>query len=316
MKSSVRIVLLLCVMSLGVLLSVERSWAGFVAGGSRLIYYYSQRSLVNPGAGTGTGATILAVKNNSSDPTKVQMKIFNGSTCTGFGPVTFDVPGNQSLRINVSDHVSATTFQEGWVDLYAVNSGGTPIRWDYLTGKFTVLDFGGSSTTVAISQAAAMFSDVNRASDPQGGVIVDNTSARTWAPHLQSVDFWATGGPFNISDRLVVVPVSQVPGTAPVASSSGISLSFKTLAGVETLSTSATTSCMLASSLPSLHPGFSAAYPNGATVTDGGNLSLIADSSGTNKGNAGWLFEMATSPLLLGVHPIQAWAELAVDGHE
>lgn len=316
MRSISRIVLFLCVLSLGVLLSVERSWAGFVSGGSRLIYYYSQRSLVNPAAGNGSGATILAVKNNSSDPTKVQMKIFNGSTCAGFGPVTFDLPGNQSLRINVSDHVSATPFPEGWVDLYAVNAGGTPIRWDFLTGKFTVLDFGGSATTVAISQAAAMFSDANRASDTQGGVILDNTSARTWAPHLQAVDFWATGGAFNISDRLVVVPVSQVPGTAPVASSGGIALSFKTLAGVETLSTTATPSCMLASSLPSLHPGFSAAYPNAGTVTDGGSLSLVADSSGTNKGNAGWLFEMATAPLLLGVHPIQAWAEPSVDGHE
>jgi len=316
MRSISRIVLFLCVLSLGVLLSVERSWAGFVSGGSRLIYYYSQRSLVNPAAGNGSGATILAVKNNSSDPTKVQMKIFNGSTCAGFGPVTFDLPGNQSLRINVSDHVSAVPFPEGWVDLYAVNSGGTPIRWDYLTGKFTVLDFGGSSTTVAISQPAAMFSDANRASDPQGGVIADNTSVRTWAPLIQAVDFWATGGPFNIGDRLVVVPVSQVPGTAPVASSGGIALSFRTLAGVETLNTSVTPSCALASPLSSLHASFSASYPNGATVTDGGNLNITADLSGTNKGNVGWLFETATSPLLLGVHPIQAWVEPAVDAHE
>lgn len=316
MRSTIRTVLICLVVSLGVIVSAEKSWAGFVAGGSRLIYYYTQRSLLNPAAGTGTAGTILAVKNNSSDPTKVQMKIFNGSTCTGFGPVTFDLPGNRTLRINVSDFVSAAPFPEGWVDLYAVNAGGTPIRWDFLTGKFTVLDFGGTSTTVAISEAVAMFSDANRASDPQGGVIVDHSNARTTAPHFQAVDFWAPGGPFNISDRLVVIPVSRVPGTAPVASTGGIGLSFKTLAGVETLSTTANPSCMLASSLSALHASFSTSYPNTVAVTDGGNLGLIADLSGTNKGNAGWLFESATSPPLLGVHPIQAWAEQAVDARE
>lgn len=316
MRSTVRTVLICLVVSLGVIVSAEKSWAGFVSGGSRLIYYYSQRSIVNPSAGTGTAGTILAVKNNSSDATKVQMKIFNGSTCTGFGPVTFDLPGNQSLRINVSDHVSATPFPEGWVDLYAVNAGGTPIRWDYLTGKFTVLDFGGTSTTVGISEAVAIFSDANRTSDPQGGLIIDHTSVRTFAPLGHGVDFWAPGGPFNIGDRLVVVPVSQVPGTAPVASTGGIALSFKTLAGVETLNTPAAPSCMLASSLSNLHASFSTSYPNATAITDGGNLGIIADLSGTNKGNAGWLFESATSPPLLGVHSLQAWLELAVDAHE
>lgn len=316
MRSAVRTVLICLVVSLGVIGSVEKSWAGFVSGGSRLIYYYTQRSVINPAAGTGTAATILAVKNNSSDPTKVQMKIFNGSTCTGFGPVTFDLPGNQSLRINVSDYASAAPFPEGWVDLYAVDAGGTPIRWDYMTGKFTVLDFGGTSTTVAISEPVSLFSDADRTIDLQGGVIADHESLRTWAPLAHAVDFWAPGGSFNISDRLVVVPVSRVPGTAPVASTAGIGLSFKTLAGVETLNTTAITSCALASSLSNLHASFSTSYPNAVAVTDGGNLAIVADLSGTNKGNAGWLFEFATTPPLLGVHTLQPWMEMAVDAHE
>jgi len=315
MRSTVRTVLICLVVSLGVIGSAEKSWAAF-AGGSRLVYYYTQRSVINPSAGPGTAATILAVKNNATDPTKVQMKIFNGSTCAAFGPVTFDLPGNQSLRINVSDYASAAPFPEGWVDLYAVNAGGTPIRWDLLTGKFTVLDFGGTSMTVAISEPVSLFSDANHAIDPLGGVIADHSSVRTGAPIAHAVDFWAPGGAFNISDRLVVVPVSMVPGTAPVASTGGIGLSFRTLAGVETLNTTAITSCALASSLSTLHAGFSTSYPNAVAVTDGGNLVVVADGSAANKGNAGWLFEFATAPPLLGVHTLQPWVALAVDGHE
>lgn len=310
MRPIVRAVVIALVVSLGVIAVAETSWAA-VAGGSRLIFYYSQRSLVNPAASAPSAATIVGITNQSTtDPVDIRVNIFNGATCAGFGPLSFTLSPRRTLRLNIADHVSAAGFPEGWVDVRATSAGGSPIRWDQLSGKGTLLDFGGASTAVAIYEAAALFSD-NR-SVSQGTLIADNGDGDTFGAVQGTADFWAPGGPFGTSHRLVVIPVSLVPGTAPLASSH--TLTWRKTDETQTRSAAVASSCMIASSLADLHPSFAATYPNTVAITDGGNLEITSDF--TNKGFVAALFETATSPSLLAVHSIQQFIGLTFESHE
>lgn len=315
MKRIARVVLVGLVAGLGVMAAAEESWAVF-AGGSRLMFYYTQRSLVNSGAGPGSAATIIGITNqNSTTAVNVALNIFNGSTCSSFGPVQFNIGARRTLRINISDQVAAASFPEGWVDVRAVNAGGSLIQWDQLSGKGTILDFGGANTAVATYEAAALFSDdANRENDvAQGALIANNSNGNTLGALAGTVEFWAQGGPFNTNHRLVVIPVSTTPGTAPVASNH--TLIWKRVSdGVETRNALVPSTCMLASSLADLHPDFAASYPNTVSVNDGGNIAIISDL--TNKGFVGGLFEISANPALLVVHSIQQSVGLIMTSHE
>jgi hypothetical protein len=315
MKPIVRVVLVGLLAGLGVIAVAEESWAVF-AGGSRLMFYYTQRSLVNSGAGPGSAATIIGITNqNSSSAVNVRVNIFNGSTCAGFGPVQFNIGARRTLRINIGEQVLAGVFPEGWVDVYAVTAGGSPIQWDQLSGKGTILDFGGSNTSVATYEAAALFSDdANRAtSGAQGALITNNSNGNTFGALGGQVEFWAPGGPFNTNHRLVVIPVSTTPGTAPVASNYSF-VWTRASDGTETRNAPVGFTCMLASSLADLHPGFAANYPNTVSLADGGNINISND--GTNKGFVGALFETAPNPALLVVHSIQQSVGPTMESHE
>jgi len=316
MRPIARTVLLSLVVSLGVIALAEESWAAF-AGGSRLLFYYTQRSIVNPAAAPGSAATIVGITNQSFDTAvKVRVNIFNGSTCANFGPVTFDLSPRRTLRLNVGTEVTAAGFPEGWVDVYAVNAGGLPIRWDQLAGKGTILDFGGANTAAVTYEAAGLFSDdPNRTvgADTQGSLISNTSHINTFGMTEGTVEFWAPGGSFGIGDRLIVIPVSAIPGTAPAATSINSDW-FKT-DETQTLNDQAiNTTCMVASSLASLHPAFATNYPNTDGVADGGNLSLL---SLTNKGFVGALAEFGTAPVaLLTVSPIQQLLGGGEETHE
>jgi hypothetical protein len=314
MRPVVRAVLVILVASLGVITVAEESWAVF-AGGSRLLFYYTQRSLVNPAGAPGSAATIIGITNQSNtDAVNVRVNIFNGSTCAGFGPISFNLSPRRTLRLNIAAQVSAASFPEGWVDVYAVNAGGSPIRWDQLSGKGTILDFGGANTAAATYEAAALFSDADRDNSPvqQGTVIAANGDGNTFGPFEGTVEFWAQGGPFGTGNRLVVIPVSTTPGTAPVASSHNI-IWTKT-DETQTRNAAVASSCMIASSLADLHPAFAANYPNTGSLSDGGNLDIATDL--LNKGFVGALFETATTPSLLAVHSVQQFVGPTKESHE
>ncbi len=315
MKPIFRVALVGLLAGLGVIAVAEESWAVF-AGGSRLMFYYTQRSLVNSGAGPGSAGTIIGITNqNGGTAVDVRINIFNGSTCANFGPVQFTIGARGTLRINIADQVAAASFPEGWVDVRAVNAGGSPIQWDQLSGKGTILDFGGSNTSVATYEAGALFSDdANRAtSGAQGALIANNGDGNTFGALAGSVEFWAPGGPFNTNHRLVVIPVSTIPGTAPIASNYPF-VWTRVSDELGTRNAPVAFACMLASSLADLHPGFAASYPNGASLTDGGNISISND--GTNKGFVGALFETAPNPSLLVVHSIQQSVGPTMESHE
>ena len=128
-----------------------------------------------------------------------------------------------------------------------------------------------------------------------------------------TVEFCAPGGSFGIGNRLIVIPVSTTPGTAPAATSFNSDW-FKTDETQTLDDAPINTSCMVASSLADLHPGFAATYPNTGGIADGGNLSLFSLS---NKGFVGALVETATTPrALLAVHSIQQLLGFSVQSHE
>ncbi|MBI3781558.1 MAG: hypothetical protein HY278_10980, partial [candidate division NC10 bacterium] len=169
----------------------------------------------------------------------------------------------------------------------------------------------------ATYEAAALFSDVDRASGTQGGVIADNSNGNTFGALLGTVEFWAQGGSFGTGNRLVLIPVSTVPGTAPAASTASNAFTgtwFKT-DETQTRSAPIETTCMIASSLADLHPSFGANYPNTGSLNDGGNISI--GEGGGNKGFVGALFETATTPrALLAVHSVQQFLGPTKESHE
>lgn len=315
MRPIIRAVLVTLVVSLGVIAAAEEGWAAF-AGGSRLIFYYTQRSIVNPAAAPGSAATLVSVTNHRTDsPVTIRVNIFNGVTCAGFGPLTFTLGPRNTLRFNVADQVLASSFLEGWVDVRAVDAAGVPIRYDQMSGKGTILDFGFPTTAAATYEAAALFSDANRSMPLlQGTVIADNFDPNTRGADMGTADFWAAGGSFGVGHRLAVIPVSIVPGEAPVASS--YSLSWKKTDGTGVGSFSAASSCMIAGSLASLHPDFATTYPFTGLSTNGGNLTINVTSFLANKGFVGALFETATTPPVLAVHSIQQGAAPSPESHE
>jgi hypothetical protein len=317
MRPIVRAVFISLVVTLGIIAAAQESWASF-AGGSRLLFYYTQRSIVNPGAGLGTAVTIMGITNQSStDDVRIRFRVFNGSTCASTGTSSFDLSPRRTLRLNVGDFGSAAGFPEGWVDVWAINSLGSPIRWDQLAGKGTILDFGGVNTAAVTYEAAALFSDANRTtgtSSEQGQLMTNNGHINTWGALQGSVDFWGVGGSFGTGHRLIIIPVSENPGTAPVATSPNITW-YRTNE-TQTRDADVAMPCMIASSLANLHPtpNFAATYPNDGTVSSGGNLDITSDG---NKGIVGALFETGTTPnSLLVVHSLQQFISLGQESHE
>jgi hypothetical protein len=315
MRPIVRTVFIGLVVTLAVLAVAEESWAAF-SGGSRLLFYYTQRSIVSPSAGLLTAATIVGITNqSSSNAVAIRVRYFNGASCAASTIETFTLSPRRTLRLNVGEHVAAASFPEGWVDVWAVNGSGSPIRWDQLSGKGTILDFGGVNTAAVTYEAAALFSDADRVtgtSSQQGQLITNNGLGTTWGALEGTLDFWAAGGSFGTGHRLIVIPVSETPGTAPSASTPNIKW-YKT-DETQTRNADVAMPCMLASSLAALHPNFAATYPNDGTVAMGGNLDISSDG---NKGIVGALFETGTTPnALLAVHSLQQFTAVSKESHE
>jgi hypothetical protein len=312
MRAVARSLLVLIVAGVAVAAAATVSEAA-LAGGSRLLFYHTQQSIAHPAAGPGTATTVIGVTNNHpEDAVSVRLQVFNGQSCASAGPFTFPLAGRQTLRLLVSDLASPALFPEGWVDVWAVDAGGVPIRWDYLSGKGTLIDFGGSPTSVATYAPAALFSD--RAGD-QGTPIPDLTHANTRAPLLSSVEHWGHGGPNGVGTRLVVLPVSVTPGTAPSSEAPLIQF-FHQAGGPAALTATNGPGCMVAAPLPALNPSFAATFPASGGVPGGGSIQAQFGEGSTNKGVVGVLFEYGSTVAGLVVTPLQSIVGPSTTSHE
>jgi hypothetical protein len=295
MRVTGRWLLVILTASLGVAATAEHSWASF-AGGSRLLMYFTQRSLVNPAAGDGSAITVVGITNqNVTTATRIAVSVV-GSNCASTGTFFFPLAPRQTLRLAVASLASPALFPEGFVDVRAVNNDGADIRWDQLAGKILLLDQGGPRPLAATHAAAALFSDDIRGNgDPQGGPVVDKTHTRTGGFFQGSTEFWGLGAPFGTQHRLIVIPVSGTPGTPPNPDSPVIAF-FRAAGaqgGAPVLEVDdIAPACMTAQPLSALHPSFAATFPGQGSLGEGGNLLVVAGDGG-NKGIVGALLEFS-----------------------
>jgi hypothetical protein len=312
MRAVPRVLFLLVVAAIALAGLAEESSAA-LAGGSRLLFYHTQKSIVNPGAAGQSASTIIGITNASLDTAvSVRVQIFNGQNCASAGPFTFSVAGRQTLRLLVSDLAPPAQFPEGWVDVWAVNGGGAPIRWDQLAGKGTLLDFGGSAIATATYEAAALFSDRG---GPQGDPIPDLNNGNTWGPLATTAEFWGAGGPFGVGSRLVVLPVSEIPGTAPQLEAPLIQF-FPQGGGAAALTANNAPGCLVAAPLTALNPSFAATFPASGNLSGGGSVGAQFAEDSQNKGVVGALFEFGTAVAGLVVTPLQTWIGPTLESHE
>jgi hypothetical protein len=286
-----RSLLVILLASLGVAATAEYSWATW-AGGSRLLMYFTQRSLVNPAAGDGSAITVVGITNQSTDTaTRIAVNVV-APNCTSTGAIFFPLAPRQTLRLAVATLASPALFPEGFVDVRAVNNDGADIRFDQLTGKILLIDQGGPTPLAATHGAAALFSDDIRASgNSQGGLIADKSDPRTAGLLEGSAEFWGLGGPFGNNHRLILIPVSQNPGTAPGPDAPLVAF-YPLAGGAPVLAGSITPTCMVALPLSALNADFAATFPGSGSIAEGGNLS-VEQGPGGNKGFVGALLEFS-----------------------
>lgn len=312
MRAVARSLLVLIVAGVAVAAPTAVSEAAF-AGGSRLLFYHTQQSVAHPAAGPGTASTVIGVTNNNPEiAVNVRVQVFNGQSCASAGPFTFPLAGRQTIRLLVSDLASPALFPEGWVDVWAVDGGGVPIRWDQLSGKATLIDFGGSPIAVATYPAAALFSD--RAGD-QGTPIPDLSNANTRAPLIGSVEFWGHGGPNGVGTRLAVLPVSVTPGTAPQSEAPLIQFHGQA-GGPPALTATNAPGCMVAAPLAALHPNFAASFPASGGLGGGGSIDARFGEGSTNKGVVGLLLEYGSTVAGIVATPLQSFVGPTLESHE
>jgi hypothetical protein len=243
------------------------------AGGSRLLYYFTQTAF-EPGAATGTALTIFTVSNNSTSSVNAKYTIYRGSDCTRTGPTSLTLAAGETKLIDVSTLVS---YPSGVIDLWASTPGGTPIRHDALSGKSVVVDFGSATVTSAVVPALKLFSD-NRAKDDQS-TIPDENLAQENAPLIIVGDFFPNGAT-GITDTIALFGPAIQPGAVPPPSTgaSAIPLNYYAFGGAKTPLTALSTPCVYSNTL---------ANAVGPLASSGGKIDA---APGAGKGLAGWKF--------------------------
>jgi hypothetical protein len=263
------------------LVVIGLTWVGeasaFIpSGGSRLLFYFSKKSFA-AGAANDTAQTLLFISNTHPDTaSRVGIKYYRSDCNQEIGPVFQNIGAGATLRVDVS--TQAPTFQEGVAEVFFVNAGNVPIRWDFGAGSSIVIDL--NLLLVARLPAAFLHSDSRVFG---GGVIADNGNATTRAPIILSGNF---ADPSIVTTRLAVFAPGTAPGT--VAADRTLDVVFRGENGGGDSTQSFDALCGRTQTLPQVRGlsagAFQAAYPSGGVVAPTVN--------GQSKGIVGWMIEV------------------------
>ena len=103
--------------------------AAALSGGSRLIFYYTSRSIAHPDAGAGA-TTIVSITNHSSTTPARVIAWVRRADCTSFGFFERVVGVNETWRFVPADLAPPGEAGEGWVDAYALDPASRLTVWD------------------------------------------------------------------------------------------------------------------------------------------------------------------------------------------
>ena len=192
--------------------ALETAFAEELAGGSRLVYFYSRRSFLSGAQAVGTGLTLFSVANaHPSAPVSIRFTIFNGPDCMTPGAVPLNLAARETRLLDVSSFLPASGFTYGVIDLWAVNGAGAPIRWDALEGRSIVVDLAGGVGAASVP-AAKLFSD-DRREPAVGSPVANESSPHTAAPLAVTSDVLPQGA--GVVDTVFLFGPAVVPGAAP-----------------------------------------------------------------------------------------------------
>jgi hypothetical protein len=251
--------------------------AAIPSGGSRLLFYFSNRSFAASGP-TANASTLLFLTNASSNTaTKVATKYYRGSNCAETIPVIQDLAPGQTLTFDSS--AQAPSFEEGVMEAFFVNAAGQPVRFDLGVGSSVVIDR--NMAQVVRLPAAKLHSD-NRAA-ALNTLIADNTVGSAFAPLLLQGQFADTS---IVTTRIALFAPGTAPGT--VAVDRLLTVNFRQPNGGGAVDGPLNIECARNLTLAQVRgltgPQFQAAFPAGG---------LVAPTvDGQEKGVIGWLIEV------------------------
>lgn len=256
------------------LMWVGEAWA-IPSGGSRLLFYFSNRSF-SPGPVANASTLLFLTNGASSTATNVAVKFYRGSNCAETVPVIHPIAAGQTLTFDSASQ--APTFEEGIMEAFFVNGAGQPVRFDLGIGSSAVIDR--NNATVVRLPAAKLHSD-NRAGT-LNTLIADNTVGSAFAPLFLIGQF---ADPSVVTTRIALFAPGTAPGT--VAADRLLTVNFRQPGGGGAVDGPLNIECGRNLTLAQVRgltaPQFQAAFPAG------GQVAPTVD--GQEKGVVGWLLE-------------------------
>lgn len=276
MRSHVKKLLFGLSMLMG-LMWVGEAWAFLPSGGSRLLFYFSNKSFV-PGSAEGSAFTLAFLSNGASaTATKVAVKYYRGDNCQETTPVIHDLAAGQTLVFDSS--VQVPTFPEGVMEAFFVNGAGQPVRFDFGVGSSAVVD----KTLVGVARLAAAALHSDDRAGALNSTIADNNNTTSFAPLLLLGSF---ADPSVVTTHMAMFAPGIAPGT--VASDRLLTVNFRQPGGGGAVDGPLNIACGRALTLAAIRgltPGqFQAAFPAGGVVAP--------TVDGQAKGVVGWTLEM------------------------
>lgn len=269
----------------GLSMLVGLTWVGQASaapsGGSRLLFYFSNKSFAT-GAAASTANTLLFVTNaDAGTAGRVAVKYYRGSDCSETVPVIHNIAGGQTLTFDTSAQVP--TFPEGIMEAWFVNAAGAPVRNDFGVGSSVIID---SILATVVRLSAALLHSDNR-TGTQNSLITDNTANSTSAPLILNGHF---ADPSIVTTRLALFGPGTAPGTA--ASDQLATVSFRQPSGGGAVSGPLNILCGRTLTLATIRgqtpAAFQAAFPAGGAVAP--------TTDGQEKGLVGWQIETVQLP--------------------
>lgn len=253
------------------------TWVGeasaIPSGGSRLLFYFSNRSFASTGPATNASTLLFLTNGAESTATRAAVKYYRGLNCEDTVSVIHDLAAGQTLTFDSSAQVPG--FEEGIMEVNFVNAGGAPVRFDAGIGSSAVIDR--NNATVVRLAAARLHSD-NRAPGVIGSLIADNTVGSTFAPRALHGHF---ADPSIVTTRLALFAPGTAPGT--VASDRLVTVNFRQPSGGGAVDGPLNIECGRTLTLAQVRglsaPAFQAAFPAGghvAPTVDGQEKGLVA----------------------------------------
>lgn len=274
MRSHVKGLLFGVAMLMGLMWVSEAS--AVPSGGSRLLFYFSNRSFAASGPVTNASTLLFLTNASESTATRAAVKYYRGVNCAETVSVIHDLVAGQTLTFDSS--AQAPTFEEGIMEVNFVNAGGGPVRFDAGIGSSVVIDR--NMATVVRLPAARLHSDSRSIT---GVSIADNTAGSTFAPFALHGQFADTS---IVTTRLILFPPGTVPGT--VAADRDLSVNFRLPGGGGAVEVPYNTGCGRSSTLAQVRGLSAAAFQ--ASFPAGGQVAPTTD--GQEKGAVGWLVEV------------------------